>query len=378
MAVLGIGGRLELKRCAPEPCLLNMESLDAATNTYRSICDGYWSGDHISANCLPVQRPGEFPPNPSGYASYFGSRWFLGPNRTQIDADSDVFYKDDTEEYPDGQFGDDAQFYAREGDVSGGEEIPPCADEDGYWIHIDDLGRVSFYESRCAALAGCEEDRLNLAAVAENIAIAPYGSQEYLNAVWQCVASAGEYQFSDGQDTVTLASICDDAPLYEQPEANDEEYDNADLRPRTQPLAAAPYWQCVMDLREWSLQLDAPSVETTSVSEKFGEAVKSLVTGGGSTEFFVERNCLNDLQADSNTLMKLLFMTERGCNADAKFYLIDREGCGVTCDDLLKGELYYEAHILITATAVNVRPTELIAGTAQFVTTGPIRLKEAS
>ena len=49
--------------------------------------------------------------------------------------------------------------------------------------------------------------------------------------------------------------------------------------------------------------------------------------GGGSTEFFVERQ-LTDYQADSNTLMKLLFMTEKGCNADAKFYLINREGCG--------------------------------------------------
>jgi hypothetical protein len=135
----------------------------------------------------------------------------------------------------------------------------------------------------------------------------------------------------------------------------------------------------MMDIREWTLQLDAPSVDTTSVSEKFGEAVKSLVNGGGSTEFFVERQCMTDLQADSNTLMKLLFMTENGCNADARFYLIDREGCGYDCDSgLLKGELYYEASILITATAINVRPTEMIAGTAQFVTTGPIRLKEAS
>jgi hypothetical protein len=40
--------------------------------------------------------------------------------------------------------------------------------------------------------------------------------------------------------------------------------------------------------------------------------------------------------------------------------------------------LYYEADILVTQTAVNLRPTEMVAGTAQFVTTGEIRLVAAS
>jgi len=383
MAVLGVGGRLELKRCAPEPCILSPDSLDSLNNEYESICDGYWSGDHIAANCLPVTE-GEYPANPSGYATYFGGKWFLGPNRDHITSFNDLFYKTDTESYPDGQFGDDAQFYAREGDEVDGEIIPGCDDEGGYWIHIDDLGRVSFYSNRCDALAGCPDTRLDLDAVGGNITIAPWGSLEYINAIWACIEAIGEYRFSDGQDTVTLISICKDPPLYQKPEANPNtetfSYDNADLLPRGQQgNGAAPYWTCMMDIREWTLQLDAPSVDTTSVSEKFGEAVKSLVNGGGSTEFFVERQCMTDLQADSNTLMKLLFMTENGCNADARFYLIDREGCGYDCDSgLLKGELYYEASILITATAINVRPTEMIAGTAQFVTTGPIRLKEAS
>ena len=226
-------------------------------------------------------------------------------------------------------------------------------------------------------MAGCPDGRIDLIAVDGQITIAPYGSLEYLNAVWNCANALGEYQFSDGQDTVTLASICDDTPAYQQPEAGTDEYDNADLQPRGQITEAAPYWQCVLDLREWSLELEAPSVDTTSVSEKFGEAVKSLVRGGGSTEFFVERQCLENDQADSNTLMKLLFMTEKGCNADAKFYMINRAGCGDECG-LLKGDLYYEAHILVTATAVNVRPTEMIVGTAQFVTTGEIHHREAS
>ena len=81
-------------------------------------------------------------------------------------------------------------------------------------------------------------------------------------------------------------SICSHPPRYEQPPAGVDDYDNADMLPRPTNTQgeAAPYWQIVCDLREWSIQLDAPSVDTTSVSEKFGEAVKSFVSGGGSTE----------------------------------------------------------------------------------------------
>ena len=122
MAVLGVGGRLE-PALRSRSLRLECESLNADSNQFNRICDGYWSGDHVAVDCLPTPGDGEFPPSPSGYASYFGSRWFLGPNRTQITENNDTFYKTAAEEYPDGQAGDAAQFYAREGDTSGGEEI---------------------------------------------------------------------------------------------------------------------------------------------------------------------------------------------------------------------------------------------------------------
>jgi hypothetical protein len=376
MAVLGVGGRLKLKREAPSPCILSDEGLNADQNYYASICDGYWTGDQITVDCLPVSN-GKFPPNPAGYASYYGSKWFLGPNRTQIDSNRDKFYKNSSEDYPDGQFGDNAQFYARTGDVSGGEEIPPCTPGD-YWIHIDELGRVSFYDSRCKALAGCTKDQIQLESVGDSIVIAPYGSIDYVNAVWQCLKNLGEYRFSDGQDTVTLVSICEDPPLYQKPEAGPNEYNNADLQPRgLNQGKAAPFWEILCEIREWSLELDAPAVDTTSVAEKWGNAVKSLVTGGGSAEFFIDRVCHEQGQADSLTLMKLLLLTEKGSKAEMQLWMIDRPGCGVDCD-LIQGDLYYETDVLVTRNAINVRPTEMIAGTAQFVTTGEIRLIEAS
>jgi hypothetical protein len=380
MAVLGVGGKLLLKREAPEPCLINPQSVDPEGDIIFSLCDGYWTGDHVSSNCLPVSN-GKFPPGPAGYANYFGGEFFLGPNRDQITSNNDQFYKNDTEDYPDGQFGDDAKFYCKAGDISDGEEIVDCRPGD-YWIHIDPLGHVSFYTSRCAALAGCKSNRLDLVQTSESFVIVPFGSLAYSNAVWECVYGFGEYKFSDVESAVTLISICADAPRYEIPEANPNtdvySYNNANVLPRgVNQGRGVPFWQVMCDIRNWSLELSAPSVDTTSVAEKFGNSVKSLVTGGGTSEFFIDRKCYTDDKDNGLLMMKLLMMTEKGCKASAQFYMIDRgEGCGDECG-LINGSLYYEADILITQTAVNLRPSEMVVGTSNFVTTGDIRLLEA-
>ena len=336
MAVLGVGGKLLLKRTAPELFIISDSALDAVNNLYTASKSGYWNGDRVTVDCLPTAT-GPFPPRVDGYASYYGSNWFLGPNRTQISSNSDRFYKTSTEQYPDGdgfvvtqagdqlitQSGDDffasttvgngSQFYSREGDTSGGNVIPPCASTE-YYMHIDSLDRVSFYLGRCDALAGCLSNRINLFSVAGDVTVSPYEAA----------------------------------------------------------------WQQLCDLAQWSLELNAPSVETTSVSEKFGNAVKSLVTGGGSAEFLIDRKCYTNEKNSGLALFQLLMMTEKGCEATAQFWMVDRGGsCGVT-NGSIQGNLYYEANILVTASAVNLRPAEIVAGTVQFVTTEDIKLLVSS
>ena len=125
--------------------------------------------------------------------------------------------------------------------------------------------------------------------------------------------------------------------------------------------------------------MEAPAVDTTAVAEKFGNSVKSLVNGGGSSEFFIDRKCREEGQGDGLDLLKLLMMTEKGCKAEAQFWIIDRDGCGVEeCNGLVKGDLYYQSCILVTQSAINLRPSEIVAGTVNFVTTGEIKLVEAS
>ena len=49
---------------------------------------------------LPVNTPGVLPGDPENWATYYGSKWFLGPNRDQITDEDDVFYKTSSEDYP--------------------------------------------------------------------------------------------------------------------------------------------------------------------------------------------------------------------------------------------------------------------------------------
>lgn len=377
MAVLGVGGRLELRRDAPEAFLIKDTAIDYLNDRVQGFSSDYWTGDHIYGLCLPVMG-GSFPANPDGYATYFGSRWYLGPNRTHISSEEDLFYKAVGEQYPDGQVGNAAQFYGRPGDVSGGNEIQDCIDGE-YWVHIDDLGYASFYKNRCDALAGTASGRVNLQPVAGNVTIAPYGNAEYLNGIWQCSRGIGDYEFSDFRDSVTLASICDFAPLYQSPVAGTSEYDNADLRPRGVNQGEPwPYWQVIADMREWTLDLSAPTIDTTAISEKFGEAVKSLVTGSGNAEFLIDRNCYDDNSDNGIMLMRLVLMTEKGCKARAKFYLISDADDSSSYGVIRPGGLYYSAEILVTSSAVSVRPADVVAGTVNFATTGAVKLLEAT
>ena len=77
-------------------------------------------------------------------------------------------------------------------------------------------------------------------------------------------------------------------------------------------------------------------------------------------------------------MMQLLLMTEKGCQASAEFWIMSgNNSCNTSCEQI-DGGLYYACDILITDTAVNLRPTEIVAGTANFVSTGEIKLLVAS
>lgn len=365
MPVLGRRGKLWLRREAPEAVALSLGAVHYGSNSVYLNNQGYWSGDEISLSC-PLGLPIDFGDGvscPDGHAMYFGSDWLIGSNRSHVSSDEDFFYADD-----------EAFFYLREEDVG-------IVDIAGFFVYRDQLDRISFYLTQDAALRGSRVDRVQLSRVDfGQLIIAPWGSSDYQNALLLCTADldGSDYQNSDIQDEVSLASICESAPSYQSPAAGSSDYDNADVSPRSD-INRPPdrnIWTVQGDLSEWSLNLTSQEVDTTALGERYGDSIRSLVTGGGSFDFLVSRRLINDSDglpmADSSLLLRLLMMAEKGCAADAQFWMIDsqRESC-----TLLPGDLFYETRMMITSIAINTRATDLIAGSANFVTIGRIDLK---
>jgi hypothetical protein len=361
MAILGVGGRLRLKREAPEPTVLRPGNVHVGSRSIYMRNPAFWSGDQITLSCangLPLDTSTNGPDCPDGFSMFFGGDWTLGSNRSHVTSDTGNFYSATNT----------IQFYMR-------PEECGLTQTATYFIYRDQLDRISFYTTRSAALNGQTANRIPLFRVDFNaLIVSATGTAEYESAIATCSTDIGDYYFSDSQDEVTLASICDFAPDYTSPPAWITEYDNADLTPRYYINAGVTgaLWMIQADLQSWSLTLNAPEVDTTAVGEKFGDAVKSIVNGGGSLDFLVDRKEFTT-GSDSTGLMQLLLLTEKGCKAEAEFWmLVNRPTNQGT---LLPGDLYYTAEILVTSSAINVRPDEIIAGSADFVTVGEIALR---
>ena len=140
-------------------------------------------------------------------------------------------------------------------------------------------------------------------------------------------------------------------------------------------------WTYLCDIRDWTLELSAPSVDVTGIGGKFGEAVKSLVTGGGDIGYLAERRD-EEGRYDPTALLRLLLLTQHGCKAAAQFWILeDRLPQGAcpgqepgSCSRLAPGDFYYKADLLVVGTSLNLAAADLVGGAARFVTTGEIRL----
>jgi hypothetical protein len=360
MAVLGHGGQLRLKREAPEATVLRPGDVQIASKSIFMRNPAFWSGDQVTLSCingLPFDISGGGPDCPDGYGTYYGGDWFIGTNRDHIVTEASNFYDANNA----------VQFYMR-------QEESGITTSITYYIYRDQLDRISFYPTRAAAFKGATAERATLYKVDFNaLIISSVGTAEYANAIAVCSTDIGTYAFSDVQDEVTLASICDYAPDFIYPTATNTEYDNMNLTPRNFVNIDGGVWTIQTQLTEWALNLTAPEVDITSVGEKFGDSVKSLVTGGGTMDFLIDRLVTGENERDSTVLLNLLLLTEKGCKAQAEFYMIvDRPEGGAT---LLPGDLFYETELLVTSVAVNTRATDIIAGSLNFVTVGEIALR---
>lgn len=369
MAILGTNGLLRLRREPPPAQVFTPDSISPAANAFRTVSNGLWTGDEVRLYS-PLGIPIAEDAVPSGTGIYAGGRWATGDNREHVSGDGDSFWLGAAEEAPgppdgDPVLGDAAWFYASGNPITSGK----------FYVYIDQLGRIALYSTRREAFYGDKANRVPLFVLNFGLlTISPVGTEDYDNAVAECVDRVLTVTAPHVVDGQTLESICDFAPTYEQPLAGTDDYENADLQPRNRIGAQFP-WEFICEMKSWSLETDGAAVDTTCLGSKWGENIKSLVTGGGQIDFMVDRLYENDDSRDPTALMRLALLTEKGSKADAEFFLIVNREAG---DPLLPGDLFYQASLLVTNMAISVRAgaDEAVVGSARFVTTGPIELRE--
>jgi hypothetical protein len=176
-------------------------------------------------------------------------------------------------------------------------------------------------------------------------------------------------------NSVVLAnslSITDELTLADWPEREDAYY------------AAGPKfaeWKITASIRGWNLNTSAPAVDTSSIGTRFSEAIKSAVSGSGSLDFIIELfGSATEYSPDA--ILRTALLTERGALGNARFYLAkentddDADPCKGTKDNRspIRTSIYYNANILFTDAAVDMSADGLAQGSADFVTTGPIRI----
>ena len=342
MAILGVGGILELSREWPEPRALTASALNTATATLSIGDPKYWTGDRIiiaAAGGLPIDLNGDgYADNPEGHGIYFGSVYDLGPARIHVTAPNDNYY----------QASDSVAFYNTAATTGLTTQI-------NAYINMDDLDRAKLYNSAVAAYNADSGELVELKSVDfNNLVVARYNAaSSYSTAIDSAANSIAPLTLPSSsqelQDVITVPSGMISV-------ANDPD---------------SRGWLVQCDLQEWAFSIDAANLDMTAIGETFGENAKSLVRGAGSLTFLVDQRYVDGEQT-SMTLLRLVMLTEKQAKSSAKFHIYkDR----TPTSPQVGTTAYYGCDVLLTNTRINVRADDIITGTADFVATGEIALK---
>lgn len=125
----------------------------------------------------------------------------------------------------------------------------------------------------------------------------------------------------------------------------------------------------------FELNTNREVVDTTALGDEFRSQFSSLISGSGSFRAYwdyLPTYARNTTGETANYLLKLATRTEVGSKFAAKLYLRvgNDSGTKTSIDD----EIWYDIEGVITQAGVNFAAENAVEVTADFVTTGPIRL----
>jgi hypothetical protein len=379
MAVLGTNGKIVLNRSAPTPASVGVTALNQDKNIISLTAQGFRSGDLVEVASIdnwPNAALNDAPLIPTyanvydyqdyaelvGYSTAYPSE-LLRPYRWLATESNDALTTESGDAIAIQPAGVDATPYRNR-----------------LYVHVDPLNRLSFYRTRAAAL--------------------------------------------DGANDVTREDL-DQSAFTLDPTAPIE-------------LRLVNEWKLEACLQSWSLNLNASEIDTTGLGDQFFDGVKSLVQGGGTFDFLIEREARDTrttaiinrseyanayvfydapttetyneasivgssagvtaydnanitpapaeftydtkqlATVGTSNLLRLLLNTNEQAEGEAEFWMIDGDAQDRTSYTgmLLPGDLYYKAQIMLTSSAVSVRATDIITGSANFVTVREVQLRE--
>lgn len=155
-------------------------------------------------------------------------------------------------------------------------------------------------------------------------------------------------------DAITLSSIATDIPISVKV---------ANTRMR---LLGA--------VTSYEINTNREVIDVTSISEEFRSQYSGLISGSG--RFTCHWDYGESEGETGNYLLQLILRTEVGSEFDAELFLkVPNYLPAYTSSIKLDDEIYYSISGLITNAAIAFQPDSIVEVTADFVTTGPIRLR---
>lgn len=130
-------------------------------------------------------------------------------------------------------------------------------------------------------------------------------------------------------------------------------------------------------ITSYELSTQREAVDITGLSDDFRSQWSSLMSGSGriSCQWDYKDCCGGGDYEIPQYLLQLALRTEVGSEFDAQLYLKTAGYNPTTVQAQDDDAIWYEVSGVITASAVQFTPGTIVEMTAEFITTGPIRLK---
>ena len=127
----------------------------------------------------------------------------------------------------------------------------------------------------------------------------------------------------------------------------------------------------------YELNTQREAVDITALSEQFRSQWSSLMSGSGriSCQWDYKDCCGGGQYETAQYLLQLVLRTEVGSEFGAQFYLKTNSYNPSSVAGQADDEIWYEVNGIITASAIQFAPGTIVEMTAEFITTGPVRLK---